>query len=101
MNEKFMNGMLTVAGKISNNRWLSCIRDAFTELMPIIIAGSFCTLFANVVCNTTPGYMSLANLPHMSWLGSFKPLFTAANYGTMTMMAVSIVILLSMRVADS
>lgn len=101
MNEKFMNGMLTVAGRISNNRWLSCIRDAFTELMPIIIAGSFCTLFSNVVCNTTPGYLSLANLPHMSWLGALKPLFTAANYGTMTMMAVSIVILLSMRVADS
>lgn len=101
MGEKFMNAMLTVAGKIGSNRWLVCIRDAFTDLMPIIIAGSFCTLFANVVCNTTPGYMSLANAPGMAWLGKLQPLFSAANYGTMNMMAVGIVILLSLKVAQS
>lgn len=101
MNEKFMDVMLTVASKVSNNRLLSCIRDAFTDLMPIIIIGSFCTLFSNVVCNTTPGYMSLANVPGLSWLGMFKPLFTAANYGTMNMMAIGIVLLLSAKVAES
>ena len=69
MNEKFMNVMLTVAAKIGNNRYLAAIRDAFTDLMPIIIVGSFCTLFSNVVCNTTPGYMSLANVPGLSWQG--------------------------------
>ena len=101
MNEKFMDVMLTVASKVSNNRILSCIRNAFTDLMPVIIIGSFCTLFANVVCNTTPGYMSVANIPGMAWLGALKPLFTAANYGTMNMMAIGIVILLSAQVAES
>ncbi len=101
MNEKFMNVMLTIAGKIGNNRYLAAIRDAFTDLMPIIIIGSFCTLFANVVCNTTEGYMSLANVPGFAWLGNFKPLFTAANYGTMNMMAIGVVILLSAKVAES
>lgn len=93
--------MLTIAGKIGNNRYLAAIRDAFTDLMPIIIIGSFCTLFANVVCNTTEGYMSLANVPGFAWLGTFKPLFTAANYGTMNMMAIGVVILLSAKVAES
>ena len=101
MNEKFMDVMLTVASKVSNNRILSCIRNAFTDLMPVIIIGSFCTLFANVVCNTTPGYISVANIPGMAWLGALKPLFTAANYGTMNMMAIGIVILLSAQVAES
>ena len=101
MNEKFMDVMLTFASKVSNNRLLSCIRDAFTDLMPVIIIGSFCTLFANVVCNTTPGYMSLANVPGLAWLGMFKPLFTDANYGTMNMMAIGIVIMLSAKVAES
>lgn len=101
MNEKFMDVMLTAASKVSNNRILSCIRNAFTDLMPVIIIGSFCTLFANVVCNTTPGYMSLANIPGLAWLGTLKPLFTAANYGTMNMMAIGIVILLSAQVAES
>ncbi len=101
MGEKFMDGMITFAAKLGSNRFMSCIRDAFTDLMPIIIAGSFCTLFANVVCNTTPGYMSLANIPGMAWLGTLQPLFTAANYGTMNMMAIGIVILLSNKVAKS
>ena len=101
MNEKFMDVMLTFASKVSNNRLLSCIRDAFTDLMPVIIIGSFCTLFSNVVCNTTPGYMSLANVPGFAWLGMFKPLFVAANYGTINMMAIGIVILLSAKVAES
>lgn len=101
MNEKFMDVMLTFASKVSNNRWLSCIRNAFTDMMPVIIIGSFCTLFSNVVCNTTPGYMSVANIPGFAWLGALKPLFVAANYGTMNMMAVGIVILLSASVAES
>ncbi|MBR4446433.1 MAG: PTS sugar transporter subunit IIC [Solobacterium sp.] len=101
MGEKFMNAMLVVASKIGNNRIMTCIRDAFTDLMPLIIAGSFCTLFSNVICNTTPGYVSLANVPGLSWLGVLKPLFDAANYGTMNFMAIGIVILLSMKVAES
>jgi len=101
MNNKFTDALLNLAGKMQSNRWLGCIRDAFTQEMPIIIIGSFCTLFANVVCNTTPGYMSLANLPGMAWLGSLKPIFTAANYGTMTMLAIGICVLLSSDVAES
>ena len=89
MGEKFMNAMLVVASKIGNNRIMTCIRDAFTDLMPLIIAGSFCTLFSNVICNTTPGYVSLANVPGLSWLGVLKPLFDAANYGTMNFMAIA------------
>lgn len=99
MNEKFTNALLTVATKIGSNRYLAAIRNAFTDLMPLIIIGSFCTLFSNVVCNTTEGYLSIANIPGMAWLGTFKPLFTAANYGTMNMMAVGIVILLTGEVA--
>ena len=101
MGEKFMNAMLTFAGKIGNNRLMTCIRNAFTDLMPLIIAGSFCTLFSNVICNTTPGYVSLANVPGFAWLGALKPLFDAANYGTMNFMAIGIVILLSMKIAES
>ena len=101
MGEKFMNVMLVFAAKIGNNRTMTCIKNAFTDLMPIIIAGSFCTLFSNVICNTTPGYVSLANVPGFAWLGALKPLFDAANYGTMNMMAISIVILLAYKVAES
>ena len=96
-----MNGFLNVAGLMQSQRHLASIKNAFTNLLPIIIVGSFCTLFSNVVCNTTPGYFSLANLPGMSWLGVLTPMFTAANYGTMNFLAVGIVILLSVELGET
>ena len=96
-----MNSMLAAATKLNNNRYLSAIRVSFAEMIPIIIVGSFCTLFSNVICTTTEGYFSLANVPGFSWLAVFKPLFTAANYATMNMLAIGIVILLSAKVAES
>ena len=45
MKEKFMNGLLTLAGKMQSNVVLSAIKDAFIDNMPVVIWGAFCTLF--------------------------------------------------------
>ncbi len=101
MKEKLMNGLMGFAMFLQNQRHFRAIKNAFSSLLPIIIVGSFCTLFSNVVCNTTPGYFSLANLPGMSWLGNLAPMFSAANYGTMNFIAVGLVILLSMELGET
>jgi len=97
MKDKLMNGFLVFATKIQGQRHINAIKNGFTNLMPIIIVGSVCTLISNVVCNTTEGYVSLANLPGMSWLASLKPIFDAANYGTMNMMAIGVCVLVAME----
>lgn len=101
MKEKLMNGLMGFAMFLQNQKHFRAIKNAFSALLPIIIVGSFCTLFSNVVCNTTPGYFSLANVPGMSWLGNLAPMFTAANYGTMNFIAVGLVVLLSMELGES
>ncbi len=101
MKEKLMNGLLTLATKLSGQRHLAVIRNSFSKLLPVIIAGSFCTLMSNIVCNATPGYVSVANLPGMSWLSRLTPIFTAANYGTMNFIAIGITILISIELAES
>ena len=101
MKDKLMNGFLLFATKIQNQRHINAIKNGFTNLMPIIIVGSVCTLISNVVCNTSEGYVSLANLPGMSWLGSLKPIFDAANYGTMNMMAIGVCILVAMELGST
>ncbi len=97
MKDKMMNGFLMFATKIQGQRHINAIKNGFTDLMPIIIVGSLCTLLSNVVCNTTEGYVSLANLPGMAWLGSLRPIFDAANYGTMNMIAIGVCVLVSME----
>lgn len=97
MIDRISEGLLVVASKISNQRHMSAIKNAFTALLPIIIAGAFCTLFSNVVCSTTTEGISLAKLPGMSWLELLTPMFNAANYATLNFMTIGVVILISLE----
>ena len=111
MKEKFMNGLLTLAGKMQSNSVLSAVRDAFVDNMPVVIWGAFCTLFQYVLCQVggVPDpktgeliyYVSLANVPGFGWLHSLNPIFTTVNYGCMNFMAVAICVLIAMHYAEN
>ena len=101
MKDKLMDGLLNFAGALQANRFMSAIKNGFTDLMPIIITGSFCTLISNVVLSVNPGYLSVANIPGMAWLNKGTPIFTAANYGTMNMLAIGICVLIAIHLAAS
>ena len=101
MKDKFMNGLLTLAGKMQTNSVLSAIKDAFIDNMPVVIWGAFCTLIQFVVCTHADGYLSLANVPGLQFLEQLTPIFTTANYGCMNFMAVSICVLVSMHFAEN
>ena len=111
MKDKFMNGLLTLAGKMQSNTVLSAVKDSFIDNMPVVIWGAFCTLFQFVLCQTggVPDpktgemiyYISLANVPGFAWLESLTPIFTTANYGCMNFMAVAICVLVSMHYAEN
>ena len=83
---------LKVASKISNQRHMTAIKNAFTALLPIIITGAFCTLFSNVVCSTTTTGISLAKIDGFAWLEELTPLFTAANYATLNFFTIGTVV---------
>lgn len=101
MNEKFMNGLLSVAVKMQQNSVLSAVKDAFIDNMPVVIWGAFCTLIQFVVCTHADGYISLANVPGLEFLENLTPIFTTANYGCMNFMAVAICVLVSMHFAEN
>lgn len=101
MKDKFMNMLLQAADFMQTQRHFAAVKNGFAVIMPIILVGSFCTLFSSMVCNTTPGYISLANIPGMSWLGNFRSMFQATNYGTMTLMAFAAAIAISGELAKS
>ena len=46
MKEKFMNGLLTLAGKMQSNSVLSAIKDSFVDNMPVpvrVMSDWWCT----------------------------------------------------------
>lgn len=96
-----MNALLSFAGKMQSNKVLSAIKDSFIDNMPVVIMGSFCTLFQFTVSITDPGYISLAKVPGMGWLEALTPIWTTANYGCMNFMAVAIVFLVAWHYAEN
>lgn len=100
MKDKFMEIMLTCATKIQNQKYMIAIKNGFTKLLPVIIIGSFCSLFSNVICSTAEGAISLANIPNLSWLAKLAPIFSTVNYATMNLLAIYAVVLIAIELAN-
>ena len=96
--DKLMNKMNTIAYKVSSNKYLFAIREAFVSNMPLIITGSFATLFSSVLCSTTSG---LAQFDTFTFLADYAPLFTSINYATMNLMAIFICFLVGSSIGKS
>ena len=97
LSEAATEKLLVIADKISNQKHMSSIKNAFTTLMPVIITGAFCTLVTNVICSTTTDGISLAKVPGMAWLEVLSPIFSAANYATLNFFTVGAVILIGLE----
>lgn len=97
LSDQFTEKALTFASKVSSQKHMCAIKNAFTSLMPVIITGSFCTLITNVVCATEGNGISLGKLPGMHWLSMFTDWFNAANYATLNFFTVAAVVLIGLE----
>ncbi len=95
--DKAMAVLEKYGGKLQAMTYLVAIKDSFTDLMPIIIIGSFATLINNVVCSTSNG---LAQFSGFEFLNQFSGIFSSINYATMNFLAVYLVYRLGHRMAE-
>ena len=86
--DKFADVLSRVAELVDDNKYLNCIKNAFTFYMPFVIIGSFASLF-----KTAAGFESFA------FIKPLQPAFAAINFATMTTMSLVIVFLLGMELA--
>lgn len=92
--DKFQDGLMVVAEKVDDNKYLSSIKNAFTVFMPFVIVGSFGTLLNALIASDTTGLAKW-----IPWLANLKPAFAALNFCTMSFMAVPIIFLIAMNLA--
>lgn len=90
--DKFIDGMSLVAEKVDENKFLGAIKDSFTIYMPFVIVGSFMSLFNTILCSTTTGLAKW-----IPALEALKPIFTAANFATLSCMTLPIVFLIGLK----
>ena len=90
--DKFVGVMDNVSDKLSRVNGLMAIKDSFVYLMPLIIVGSFATLFSSVICSPSSG---LAQFGSFAFLSNFQGLFSAINFATMNLLSVYLVYLVA------
>ncbi|WP_302954245.1 PTS sugar transporter subunit IIC [Faecalitalea cylindroides] len=92
--EKFEDGLMIVAEKVDDNKYLGAIKNAFTTFMPFIIVGSFASLFNTLICSTSTGLAVF-----IPALAKISPAFTAINFATLSIMALPICFLIGSELA--
>lgn len=94
--DKVVDGLSLVAEKVDENKFLGAIKDSFTIYMPFVIVGSFMSLFNTILCSTTTGLAQW--IPALTALA---PIFTAANFATLSCMTLPIVFLIGLKLGKS
>lgn len=92
--DKMSDKLVVIADKVGRILYINIIRDTFSLLMPLVIAGALCTLVSNVVCSTTTAGPSLAKIGSLAFLEDFTPIFTAINFATLNFFAVAVAMMI-------
>lgn len=89
---KFMKTLVGFASKIDRNKFLKSIKDALLTLLPLIIIGSFASMFATVVKADWCAGIGLSSL---------APLFNAISFACVTCMTIALVFLIGYLMAKA
>lgn len=92
--DKMSDKLVVIADKVGRLLYINIIRDTFSLLMPLVIAGALCTLASNVICSTTTAGPSLAKISSLAFLEDFTPIFTAINFATLNFFAVAVAMMI-------
>lgn len=93
---KFVDKLNKSAEVINNQKYVIAIKNTFSALLPIIMAGAFATLFSSVIFDAQNG---LAQIPALSFLATFRPITSAISFFTMDFFTVYVVVLLGVEIA--
>lgn len=92
--ENFENTISILASKVDSNKYLMVIKNAFTQLLPFIMIGSFGSLFDTLISSSQTGLAQW--IPALS---NLKPAFTALSFATVTCMALPLIFLIGFHMA--
>lgn len=95
---KFQDTLVAIGAKLSDNKYLGSVRDAFVALIPFTIIGSMAVLWSNVIVNDSTGLGALwAPIMALSFL---NPIFDALNFCTLGCVSVIIAFMVGMKLAN-
>ncbi|MBF2654874.1 PTS sugar transporter subunit IIC [Listeria seeligeri] len=94
--EKFVNGLTKFAAFMNDNKYFSVLRSAFARLLPMILIGSFGTLFSTLIANPVTGLAKW-----IPFLEKLAPAFIALSFATISFMTVPLVFLIGLYMGEA
>lgn len=94
--EKFVDGLTKFAAMMNNNKYFSVLRSSFARLLPIILIGSFGTLFKTLISSPDTGLAKW--LPALEKLA---PAFSALSFATISFMTIPLVFLIGLYMGEA
>lgn len=88
----FMNSLVKMAGKIDRNKYLKGIKDSLMTLLPLIIIGSFASLFNTLLKADWAAGLGLSSLGSM---------FSAISFACVSCMTIALVFLIGYLMAKA
>lgn len=89
---KFMDKLVKLASKIDRNKYLKSIKDSLMTILPLIIIGSFCSLFNTLLKNEWAINLGLQSLGSM---------FSAISFACVSCMTIALVFLIGYKMAQA
>jgi len=94
--EKFVNNLTKFAAMMNENKYFSVLRSAFARLLPIILIGSFGTLFSTLIASPVTGLAQW-----MPFLEKLTPAFKALTFATISFMTIPLVFLIGLYMGEA
>ncbi|MBF7107909.1 PTS sugar transporter subunit IIC [Pediococcus pentosaceus] len=94
VNNTFVTKLTMIAGKISNNKYIAAIRDAFANTIPITITAAFFLLVNNVLLDPKTGFIK--NMPGADFI---RNVGTQAYNGTLGILGLLVTFMIGAKLA--
>lgn len=93
--DTFVGGLSKFAEVTNNNKYFTVLRSAFARLLPIILIGSFGTLFKTLVASTETGLAKW-----VPFFAELAPAFDALTFATISIMTIPLVFLIGLYMGE-
>jgi PTS system, lactose/cellobiose family IIC component len=94
--DKFIDGLTKFAAIMNNNKYFSVLRSSFARLLPIILIGSFGTLFNALIASPETGLAKW-----IPFFAKLAPAFSALTFATISFMTIPLVFLVGLYMGEA
>lgn len=95
MKDKLIDVLTKLSLFLNGNKYFTVIRNAFGTLLPVVLIGSFGSLFSSLISSPKTGLAQL-----LPWLENLDPAFKTLTFATVSFITILLVFIIGMNIGE-